>query len=312
MRVFHRFPTQHQDLIHDLCYDYYGKRIATCSSDQTIKIWDLIDNEWKLSASWKAHSGSVWKVCWAHPQFGQVIASCSFDRTVCIWEEEEVGKPWQKKATLVDSRDSVFDIQFTPRHLGLRLATCSGDGFVRIYEATDIVNLAAWPLMEEFEAEKGGANSLSWNTSPFDAPMMVVGSNESVAKVWEYSAKHRRWQVVARLEHGGAVRAVAWAANVGRTYHLIATGSKDQHVRLFKLAPDSSNKGAADPAGTASWNVRELAAFDDHKAEVWRVEWNVTGSTVASSGDDGSVRLFKADVLGHWGALSVISSGDSQ
>ena len=53
MRVFHRFPTQHQDLIHDLCYDYYGKRIATCSSDQTIKIWDLIDNEWKLSASWK-------------------------------------------------------------------------------------------------------------------------------------------------------------------------------------------------------------------------------------------------------------------
>ena len=45
---------------------------------------------------------------------------------------------------------------------------------------------------------------------------------------------------------------------------------------------------------------------------MWRVEWNVTGSTVASSGDDGSVRLFKADVLGHWGALSVISSGDSQ
>ena len=89
-----------------------------------------------------------------------------------------------------------------------------------------------------------------------------------LVQVWEYSAKHRRWQVVARLEHGGAVRAVAWAANVGRsvivccchhpplshvyvcrTYHLIATGSKDQHVRLFKLAPDSSNKGAADPAG---------------------------------------------------------------
>jgi len=40
-----------------------------------------------LTASWKAHSGSVWKVTWAHPEFGQVIATCSFDRTAAIWEE---------------------------------------------------------------------------------------------------------------------------------------------------------------------------------------------------------------------------------
>lgn len=40
-----------------------------------------------MTASWKAHSGSVWKVTWAHPEFGQVIATCSFDRTAAIWEE---------------------------------------------------------------------------------------------------------------------------------------------------------------------------------------------------------------------------------
>ena len=53
MRVFHRFTTQHSDLIHDLSYDYYGNRIATCSSDQSIKVWDLVDGEWQMSASWK-------------------------------------------------------------------------------------------------------------------------------------------------------------------------------------------------------------------------------------------------------------------
>lgn len=68
----------------------------------------------------QAHSGSIWKVAWAHPEFGQLIASCSFDRTVCIWEEEEDHK-WTKRATLVDSRDSVLDIKFAPRHLGLKL-----------------------------------------------------------------------------------------------------------------------------------------------------------------------------------------------
>ena len=38
---------------------------------------------------------------------------------------------------------------------------------------------------------------------------------------------------------------------------------------------------------TRSWSSRELAQFSEHAAEVWRVEWNVTGSTLASSGDDG-------------------------
>ena len=36
----------------------------------------------------QTHSGSVWRVTWAHPEYGQVLATCSFDRTVCIWEEQ--------------------------------------------------------------------------------------------------------------------------------------------------------------------------------------------------------------------------------
>jgi nucleoporin SEH1 len=64
-----------------LKYDYYGKRIATCSSDQTIKIWDVVEGSYRNSYTWKAHNGSIWKVEWSHPSFGQLIASCSSDRT---------------------------------------------------------------------------------------------------------------------------------------------------------------------------------------------------------------------------------------
>ncbi len=28
----------HEDYIHDIAFDYYGKRLATCSSDQSIKV----------------------------------------------------------------------------------------------------------------------------------------------------------------------------------------------------------------------------------------------------------------------------------
>ncbi|VDM15778.1 unnamed protein product [Hydatigera taeniaeformis] len=80
--------SNHADLIHDVAYDYYGQRMATCSSDQMIKIWDLRDDqEWECTARWRYHLGSVWRVCWAHPEFGQIIATCSFDRTIAIWEE---------------------------------------------------------------------------------------------------------------------------------------------------------------------------------------------------------------------------------
>lgn len=30
--------SEHKDVIHDVVYDYYGQRMATCSSDQTVKV----------------------------------------------------------------------------------------------------------------------------------------------------------------------------------------------------------------------------------------------------------------------------------
>jgi nucleoporin SEH1 len=113
------FDAGHEDLIHDVAYDFYGKRLVTCSSDQRMKvreyaeendIWEDVDN-WKvhgisdyssdkvdydIDLSYcpmiQAHDGSILRVTWAHPEYGQVIASCSFDRTVRIWEEQEHGK----------------------------------------------------------------------------------------------------------------------------------------------------------------------------------------------------------------------------
>ena len=79
-----------------------------------------------------------------------MLATCSFDRTACIWEEQgqvilkrfyvfvlnylhscavresaesvcKLQTHWVKRATLVDSKTSVNDIKFAPKHLGLQL-----------------------------------------------------------------------------------------------------------------------------------------------------------------------------------------------
>ena len=72
------------DIIHDVAYDHYGRRVATCSSDNTIQVFDEAGQK---VAEWKAHSGSIWRLAWVHPEFGNALASCSFDRKVCLWED---------------------------------------------------------------------------------------------------------------------------------------------------------------------------------------------------------------------------------
>ena len=71
--------TQHDDMIHDSQFDYYAKRLATCSSDRTIKIFDVTGDRFRNSATLTGHEGPVWQVGWAHPKFGTLLASCSYD-----------------------------------------------------------------------------------------------------------------------------------------------------------------------------------------------------------------------------------------
>lgn len=95
------FPLQHDDYVLDLAFDFYGKRIATCSADQKIRVWEkktrqiplqssnMSDNhngqivEWELVdelSKSHGHQAAVQRVQWADPEFGSVIASSSFDK----------------------------------------------------------------------------------------------------------------------------------------------------------------------------------------------------------------------------------------
>lgn len=73
---------------------------------------------------------------------------------VNIWEEQdsvstvrnENKERWQRKVQLSDSKKGVKDVKFAPKHLGLKVATASAEGIVRIYEATDVFALNYWTL----------------------------------------------------------------------------------------------------------------------------------------------------------------------
>ena len=40
MQLVQPITATHDGVIHDVAYDFFGKRMASCSSDHKIKIWD--------------------------------------------------------------------------------------------------------------------------------------------------------------------------------------------------------------------------------------------------------------------------------
>ncbi|XP_002411485.3 nucleoporin SEH1 [Ixodes scapularis] len=325
MFIARSIAADHNDLVHDVAYDFYGKRLATCSSDQTVKVWDRgEDGDWHCSASWKTHSGSVWKVTWAHPEFGQVLATCSYDRMATVWEELVAGKGlnggergqshWIKRTSLVDSRTSVTDVKFAPKQLGLQLATCSADGMVRVYEAPDVMNLSQWSLQSDINCRMP-LSCISWNHSfnRNQPPMLAVGSDDpgssSLGKVhvYEYCEGSRRWtrveSVVTVVE---PVHDLAFAPSLGRSFFLLGIASKDVRIVSLKPLQPESTLSQLQEGTAAKFETKLVGQFEDHNSQVWRVSWNILGTILASSGDDGCVRLWKANYMGIWKCIAAL------
>ena len=67
--------TGHEDMVHDAQMDYYGTKLATCSSDRSIKIFDVKDGTQTHVADLRGHEGPVWQLAWAHPSYGNILVS---------------------------------------------------------------------------------------------------------------------------------------------------------------------------------------------------------------------------------------------
>ncbi|SCU77889.1 LADA_0A02718g1_1 [Lachancea dasiensis] len=332
------FITGHEDLVHDVVYDFYGRHVATCSSDQHIKVFRLNreTNEWHLSDSWKAHDSSVVGLDWASPEYGRIIASVSYDKLINLWEEEPdapecSGRRWTKLCTLNDATGPLFSVKFAPGHLGLKVGAIGNDGTLRVYEALEPSDLRSWTLTSEVSVLRTPPAShlqsdfcLTWCPSRFLPEKLLVCALDQ-ALIYQKD-KNGKMYVAAKLEgHEGLIRSVSWAPSIGRWYQLIATGCKDGKVRIFKLTETLQGKGgegddddsmSVDQAeersdskgGAPELNVELVSESADHRGEVWSVSWNLTGTILSSAGDDGKVRLWKASYSNDFKCMSVINA----
>ena len=84
---------------------------------------------------------------------------------------------------------------------------------------------------------------------------------------------------------------------------MLAVASKDLRMITLKPVPET---GKDSGAGGSRFDIKQAGQFEEHGSSVWRVCWNITGTILASSGDDGCVKLWKANYLDNWACVSTL------
>ncbi|XP_011211710.2 protein SEC13 homolog [Bactrocera dorsalis] len=287
--------TGHEDMIHNAVLDYYGLHLATCSSDGSVKVFDVKNGNQILIADLKGHQGPVWQVAWAHPKFGNLLASCSYDRKVIVWKEGAANE-WTKFYEYNNHDSSVNSVAFAPAEYGLILACGSSDGSISILTCN--IEYGVWDSKKISNAHTIGCNAISWCSSTVPEPAFDQRSStrntavkrlasagcDNCVKIWREDAD--RWVEENRLEgHSDWVRDVAWAPSIGLARSQIASASQDRHVIIWNSTDFTT------------WSSTILHTFDD---VVWSVSWSMTGNILAVTGGDNKVTLWKENNENQW------------
>lgn len=302
MTTLTAFDTQHEDIIHDAQMDYYGRRLATASSDRTVRIFEVEGSSHKLVQVLSGHEGPVWRVAWAHPKYGNVLASCSYDGKVLVWKETNGN--WSSREYKFHE-SSVNSISWAPHEFGLILACGSSDGRVSILTFKS----ESSPDVQFITAHMIGCNAVSWapaTVSPSAGAVssvpkrLVTGGCDNLVKIWRYDEASGAWKDEAVLGgHSDWVRDVAWANNVGSQGSIIASCSQDKQVFIWKQSSPSS----------------EFEKFSLKKEKfgdvVWSVSWSVNGTILAVSCGDNKISLWKETLqTGEWECVSEMQEGE--
>jgi protein transport protein SEC13 len=311
----------HTEMVHDCQFDYYSKKMATCSSDRSIKIFDVAGDIYHNSATITGFDGPVWQVAWAHPKFGSLLASCSYDGTVAVHRE---GAPntWTRVYDHKFHDSSVNSISWASHEYGLVLACASSDGRVSILEYKNnqwfvvlVMHLLSILLRcchsrrseSFFQNDTLGCNAVSW--APYSPAAshsedgsfifrLVTGSCDNVVRVWKkLENSPAGWVEEARTcatPHSDWVRDVAWAPSSSLPYSMFASCSEDRSVYIWRQTEHG-------------WEPSLLHAFD---APVWRLSWSVTGNVLAVSTGDHKVTLWKQSVDESWVQISALEDAE--
>ncbi|KAI8112197.1 hypothetical protein M9434_003521 [Picochlorum sp. BPE23] len=285
-----QFETGHMDTVHDAQFDYYGKHVATCSSDRLVKIFSVTGNQVNHMADLVGHQGPVWEVSWCHPRHGSLLASCGFDGSIMIWQQNTQGGQWQQIYQTESNDASVNSIAWAPYELGLVVAGARADGQIIIVENTG----GTWVTSTIQHAHPVGATGVSWApvTSSYHVRRLATCGCDSTVKLWVYDEANQMWNQdgAALVGHSDWVRSVEWAPSAGLSATpCLASAGEDGQVIVWKQS------------GQAEWRQTIVHRFG---TPVWKASWSTNGSILSVTDAQQHVSMWKEVSNGVWKEVS--------
>jgi WD40 repeat protein/predicted Ser/Thr protein kinase len=281
----------HTGLVQEVVFRPDGKRLASASEDQTVKVWDVDTRQEVLTL--RGHKGAVRGVCWS-PGSNR-LATASDDQTVKVWDAET----GEELFTLRGSTPEVLSVCWNPD--GNRLASAGTDKTVKVWD------VQTQEVVHTLEGHTDWVRCVRW--SP-DGERLASAGDDQVVRVWDAGSGLEFFSLAG---HTGWVRGVGWSPDS----KYLASAGQDKTVRVWDAAgvgDPRTFEGHADIVHGVSWNPdgKRLASasadrtvkvwdvdagkvdvtFLGHTDAVWGVCWSPDGRRLASAGADHVVKVW--------------------
>ncbi|GAB2736387.1 hypothetical protein [Streptomyces bullii] len=258
-----------------------GRVLATAARDGRIRLWNVANpgRPVRLSTPFMAADGDQRTLVFSPD--GRTLAVLTGNRSVHLWNVSDPARP-RSHGQPVPLRTRFMGpdaLAFSPD--GHTLATAYDDRTVQLWDVRDPSRPTR--LGAPLTGHKGFVNALLF--SP-DGRALASGSADGTIRLWKVTDPRRAVPLGRPLTgHQGPVNVLAYSRD-GRT---LASGSDDDTVRLWTLPGPTGSTGSTGSA-------RLGATLTGHTEAVTSLTFSRDGRTLASGGNDNTIRLWNVTV----------------